>query len=352
MATSEESSEEFLRVLYLHPFPRREILRGWRIGTHPDTLLMGLNHMQKHRINPTLLDPDQNFLHNFLSQFEKISGLRMSQQLRAFSLKNYDAIVCRDMSTVLLLTLLKRTRVESRPIVLTGLVIHRSLPLKRIIGETLNGLDAVIYQARCYREILVEMGVCESKLVFSPWSIDHRFYSPLNVKEGDYILSVGNTDRDYISLVKATKGLRLNLVIVTEVKSYLRLAREGIKVCRMTPLQLREAYARCRFTVVPVVDSEVVPGSTAVLEAMAMGKAVIVSKIKGLSEFVKDGENGLMFPPHDHNKLREAILYLYEDPREAEKLGIKGRAVVEQHFNTEKQGALISHIIKKIIEGN
>ena len=45
-----------------------------------------------------------------------------------------------------------------------------------------------------------------------------------------------------------------------------------------------------------------------------MGKAVIASRIGGLSDIVADGETGLLVTPGDPEALREAIQRLLADP--------------------------------------
>jgi glycosyltransferase involved in cell wall biosynthesis len=47
-----------------------------------------------------------------------------------------------------------------------------------------------------------------------------------------------------------------------------------------------------------------------VLEAMALGKPVIVSRVGGLRECIKDGENGFSFEPGDAAQLAEKLALL------------------------------------------
>lgn len=52
-----------------------------------------------------------------------------------------------------------------------------------------------------------------------------------------------------------------------------------------------------------------------VLEAMAYGKAVIGTRISGISELIKNEENGLLVEPEDSTSLSQAILTLLESNR-------------------------------------
>lgn len=52
-----------------------------------------------------------------------------------------------------------------------------------------------------------------------------------------------------------------------------------------------------------------------ILEAMASGLPIIATKIRGISEIVKDGENGFLIPPKNSNEIAEKILMLINDSK-------------------------------------
>jgi glycosyltransferase involved in cell wall biosynthesis len=96
--------------------------------------------------------------------------------------------------------------------------------------------------------------------------------------------------------------------------------------------RLRDLYARSRFVVMPLEDVDFDAGVTSITEAMAMGKAVIVTRNRGQVDVVDDGVEGIYVPPYDAGALREAIVHLLENPAEAERMGAAGRArVLERH---------------------
>lgn len=69
--------------------------------------------------------------------------------------------------------------------------------------------------------------------------------------------------------------------------------------------------------------------SIALLEAMAQGRAVVVTRVGGLPEAVTDGRDGLLVPPSDPDALAAALLRLAGDEALRERLGAAaaGRAV-------------------------
>ena len=73
----------------------------------------------------------------------------------------------------------------------------------------------------------------------------------------------------------------------------------------------------------------------AVLEAMAAGKAVVASSVGGIPELVRDGENGLLVPPHDGAALATALARLLEDAGLRSRLGASARKTVETQYSTQ-----------------
>jgi len=72
------------------------------------------------------------------------------------------------------------------------------------------------------------------------------------------------------------------------------------------------------------------------LESMASGVPIAASDAGGLPEVVINGENGLIVERENPQKLAEAIMYLFDNPIEAEEMGKKGRKRVEENFTWEK----------------
>jgi glycosyltransferase involved in cell wall biosynthesis len=157
--------------------------------------------------------------------------------------------------------------------------------------------------------------------------------------------------RDYPTLVRAIAGLDVDaeLAIGTSVLppsgttdalfgSMLRdtagavthLSHARVTVHQqLSHRELRRLYAGARFVVVPLLDVDFDAGVTTITEAMAMGKAVVVTRTGGQVDIVRDGETGLYVPPGDPVALGAALSYLLDNPAEAERMGRAGRAMVE-----------------------
>ena len=72
------------------------------------------------------------------------------------------------------------------------------------------------------------------------------------------------------------------------------------------------------------------------IEAMAMAKPVVASRIPPLNEIVVDGETGSLAECGSPNSFAEAIARLLMDPEKRERMGANGRERVRTHFTAER----------------
>ncbi|MFQ5480319.1 MAG: glycosyltransferase family 4 protein [Thermodesulfobacteriota bacterium] len=109
-------------------------------------------------------------------------------------------------------------------------------------------------------------------------------------------------------------------------------------------------------TVLKGIDLFVLPTfqealGTSILEASAMRRAVISTRVGGVPEVVRDGVTGLLVKPDNAEELGEAIIRLLKDPELRASMGMEGRKLVEADFSTtrmvEKLYGLYSTLSKK-----
>jgi len=70
----------------------------------------------------------------------------------------------------------------------------------------------------------------------------------------------------------------------------------------------------------------------ALLEALAMSKPVIASRVGGIPEIIESGKTGVLLEPGNSQLLAEAILDLINNKPKADLLGFNGRKMVEEKF--------------------
>lgn len=91
------------------------------------------------------------------------------------------------------------------------------------------------------------------------------------------------------------------------------------------------------------------PFGQVVVQGMAGGKPVVATRGGGVTEIVLDGVNGLLVPMGDAPEMARAIGRLLEDPDEARKMGMRGRARVEELFTIAHTARKVEHIYDRML---
>jgi glycosyltransferase involved in cell wall biosynthesis len=142
--------------------------------------------------------------------------------------------------------------------------------------------------------------------------------TPIGLPKEEFLLFVGELSRDkgLPTLLRAYESLgmkrpRLLLIGRRTPDTPARLP-DGVQMCAEWPHErVMAAFRRCLFAVLPSICLDACP--TTVLEAMASGRPVVATTTGGIVDMIADGENGLLVPPGDENKLAEAMARLLND---------------------------------------
>ncbi len=270
----------------------------------------------------------------------------------------YEAIYCDSEHIGIPLAALLRARKTPR---LSILAHYLSPWKKRALVRLLRvarRIDALIVHSPAQAERARSLGFADAKVSEVPYQVDTQFWRPVDIAP-ECIASAGREFRDYLTLMRAAAALPIDVRIAagsqwSSRRSTYRAADVPANVAmraRDYP-DLRDLYASAHFVVMPLVDVDFQAGIITILEAMAMGKAVIVSRTRGQRGVVSGpmmesgalrdiGEdagapNGIYVPPASPDDLRDAIAYLLDRPDEARRLGAAGRRLVEDELSVER----------------
>jgi glycosyltransferase involved in cell wall biosynthesis len=111
------------------------------------------------------------------------------------------------------------------------------------------------------------------------------------------------------------------------------------KTCIQTEFipHVEKLLAACDLLVFPATTNHF---ARPIVEAAAMGRAVVASHFPILEELVKHEETGLLVPANQPVPLADAILALLRDPEKRERFGKRGRAIARAKYdamiNTKK----------------
>ncbi len=270
-----------------------------------------------------------------------------SSVLEAFFLrKKYDVIISWGEQPAMLLALLLMITGTNVPHI--SLMTWISKPKKaRLLKLVYRKISAVILWSTVQYDFALNVLHLPAEHVrfVNPYT-DQKFYRPME-RETDMICSAGREMRDYPTLIEAMRGLpniKCHIAVSLRGKMYdtVRAAMNeksmppNVTVGNLPPTELRDLYARSKFVVIPLLPTDTDNGLTTIIEVMAMGKAVICSRVQGQVDLVREGVTGLYVPQGDPQALREAIKDLWEHPEVAERMGQEAIKIARSEYTIEQ----------------
>jgi glycosyltransferase involved in cell wall biosynthesis len=238
-------------------------------------------------------------------------------------------------------------------------------------------IDTMIVHSSAQLALAVEtFGMPAERVIRLPYHVDTAFWQPTQAIKPDpgnpsTILIPGHECRDYPTMLTALRDLSVDAQITTRAitPEQRDMASRpewpaNLVFHEYDYLALRDLYSRSSFVVVPLLPVDFQAGITVLLEAMAMGKAVVVTGVRGQTDVINDprgdvrravdretwpgfldeGEidttlrsspTGFYVRPEDPGELRAKIEELLADEEQASLLGRNGRDVAQAMFSIE-----------------
>ena len=187
----------------------------------------------------------------------------------------------------------------------------------------------------------------KSNVKYIPWGIDIGLFFPNRKSSSDYFLAVGKTGRDYRTFLEACSQTNANFRIIAPDWSmknvrippnvtYLK-TNPNIPDGTISYPDLRKWYSDCIATCIPLHgDPEDTCGYTNLLEAMAMGKPVLMTRSGALDIDIEDLGIGLWIEPKDSQDWVAKINYLEANPKEVEGMGSKALTLGTSLYNSTR----------------
>lgn len=190
-----------------------------------------------------------------------------------------------------------------------------------------------------------QLGVNKSLFTFVPLAIDEL--PQLETTDGGFLFSTGKSNRDYDFLISALSGTSHHLVIACdELKQPLA---SNIVVYRHTFNQdMLALMARASAVVIALDNAHVSSGQLVVLQAMALGKPVIVTRSSALDDYVVPDKTGFMVDKTARAFLL-AVNQIMGDPALRQRMGEAAR----QRFSSRhKLSQLAHHVLTTTLQPN
>jgi glycosyltransferase involved in cell wall biosynthesis len=202
---------------------------------------------------------------------------------------------------------------RSRPtLVRTDPLLHmpRTFPRRKYLQAALAGVDCLIVWAPGVIERYHQsLNIPREKMV--PLRFHHTLmdFQHSGRNYGDYIFSGGDSMRDYPTLIEAVRGLTIPVRIATHWQPPDTLTIPANVTIKPTGHgEFRELIEGARFVVFPLrMDDLRTSGQQSYLNAMVMGKAVIVTDTMDAPYYIDHERTGMLVPSGNVPALRAAV---------------------------------------------
>lgn len=360
-------------IVFVYRGGREELLPHIASGLAPDEFLYGLPEVRTAFAGTGFIESDRHgmFVRRLFQPLEMLTmrlgfGLMIGTTfLNRQTVRKARVLVATTDSTGIPFLILKRLGLLGAEVVMVSQGLHSieaeraHLPwagwLHGFLGRCLERATALIAlgdgDAVAIRRSFADCRLPE--IVTIQFGIDHTFWQPAAVvpdcgADDGFVLSVGSDQlRDYPTLLAAIDAVPLRLV--TRLPLPVEASRPNIQVLsKLEWPELRSLYQQARFVVTPVRDQPRDSGHSATLQAMACGKAVILSDTEGLWDrgSMRHGETCCLVEPGSPAAMREAITHLWTHPEEAARIGENARKLVVEKYSSAAFGTRLAEVVR------
>jgi len=361
-----------LSIQYI--FKSGRINRLVKKNKFPKEFFYGYFYLYKRGFNVDLKEEDQIGITRKNSLFfrilDKLSILLCDVSLRQiFCLLNNHNLKLLNKSEILIVTtnslgltlsLLQRLGFIKKPIMffVMGLIpLKPSFVKKRIYRFILKNIDLVCISKNEKRFL---ENIFHNKFIsYIPFGVDREFWSTNSKKifNENYVLAIGNDySRDWKTLIEAWESDFPNLKLVTSLPVHTE--KKNVTVIKgnwgrafLSDEEIKVLYSNALYVVIPLKETIQPSGQSCCLQAMACGKPVIMSKIKGVwdENLLRDRSNLLFVKPGSVMSLRNTVKEINNNKELQNKLSNNGKQLVDQFYNDELMSKHIESTIKGII---
>lgn len=222
---------------------------------------------------------------------------------------------------------------------------------ERVTQFSFRSIDAAIVNSESekkdYSDRLKSNNV---KFFFVPIFVEDRWIAKDVNEDGNYIFSGGGALRDFRALIDVAKRTPFKFKIVSfqDITDY----PPNCKVEK--PVEVSDYLAaidESLFVVVPLVAAKRAAGQTTVIQTMARGKAVVVSDIPSIRDYIRDNTDGLLVKAEERADLSRAINRLLHDKKLRDRLARNGYKRVKERFHSNQYHQRFSKVIEEVLDG-
>jgi len=151
-----------------------------------------------------------------------------------------------------------------------------------------------------------------------------------------YIVSAGRSNRDYKTLATAAENLPYKFIIICDGLNIPNCPANVEIVSGCYGKDYIDILRGAELVVIPLVDQGISAGQMVLLQAMALGKAVVITKVKANVDYLCHNKTAYTVRARDVDELRMAIVKLMENNKLRGKISKQGNMYYSENHTFEK----------------
>jgi glycosyltransferase involved in cell wall biosynthesis len=357
-------------VLFRDSALRREALRA-PVGDPSRYSLYGLDELIRaglgvqHNLQP-LFEPGRRelALARVLDRSVRLGGGYsgdFARVLASLKVLNRADVVFSTVDTVgIPLVLLGRLGRVKPPVVYAAIGLPERLEqlrgpaARRVFAAAFRRLDTIVAYGRSeVDELRAWLGEGGPRVEFVAFGVDTEHFRPDPAAQpGDDVVSIGaDPRRDFALLVALARRLperSFRIVASADNARALEGLPANVRLEVDVPFsRIRESLTHARVVALPVRENTYSGATTTLLQAMACGKPVVVTRTSAIAHgyHLEDGANCRLVPPGDLAALEQAVVSVLDDRGQADGLGVRARQTVERSLRWDGYADEIRHLL-------
>lgn len=349
-----DTAKKRIRILLVNTYDMNEVKHMYNAGALPSHHLYGTWELEKtHGIEVIVPKHIRFSILNRVGSWFDIPFL--DQEVRTLAMmRKYDIIYAPyAASNTKLLVLLKCLGLLKKPIVI---LVHLELfgkPsenwLMRFVAKKLIlSYDFIIFLSSQMKVALktsyaINVEHERQRFALSTWGADSTFYARYRSKhppaERKFIVTAGNTARDFDLVVRIAKRINFEFKIYCKPESYPSLAGSRSKNVQIFsgsfPFDdICKDHENSRIVLIPLASGfEGTAGLTSLLDALAIGRPVIMTRNTNIDIDFQAENIGVSVNTNDEDAWVSTINELLDDFERLEEMETNALRVMNQRFN-------------------
>lgn len=187
------------------------------------------------------------------------------------------------------------------------------------------------------------------------WGPDMAYYPPWS-EPGSTFVSAGRTGRDHDTFVSAAIRAGVQAEVYRPATGAPSTGGAGnvriVGLAREADLSYRDLigiYATSLAIAIPLHAAQSLLGLTSLADALAMGRAVVMTRNRFIDLDIEAEGIGIWVEPYDVDGWEGALRRLARDPELAREMGLRARAIAEQRVNLD---AYADAVIRSLSEAS